>query len=279
MQEHEIKLAFFDIDGTLYRDNVTLRLIQVLREQKKISGPECQALDDAMSEFRRRHIAYDVIENIVAELMEKSFEGLYLDDLLSAGRHAAQISHERPYLFTHTLLRCAREVYPQIKCIAISGSPIAVVEPYALELGFDHVVATLFELDEKNRVTGGWGKSTSPYGNKGAWCHEYAEKYHVEHDQGVIHGALAVGDSIADYSMFRVVEFPIAFNPTHELDLTCRMNAMPVVTERRDVVRIMYSDHFAKPRYTFTEVDIESIVPSALAKAIRARMPNLYLPL
>lgn len=263
-RQSAIEVAFFDIDATLYRDNFSLRLIQVLSERGHLHPDQCANLDIVMARWRAREASYDAVNAEISRITDTAFEGLYLDDLIEAGKIAAAHGISRPYLFTRALLDALKGQKRPPRLVAISGSPIAVVEPYCQSLGFHEVHATLFKLED-GRVTGGFSKATSPYHRKDKTVYKVAKKMGLENDYGCVLKALAVGDAFADSRMLAAVEYPIAFNPTRALYDECRKRGYPAVYERKDNVTVSRVPWPHTTKSLFTEVRLDSIVPKQLA--------------
>lgn len=276
-KDNEIKVAFFDIDGTLYRDNISLRLVEVLRERGHIEAKHCVDFDAVQGARQAREASYEDLMAELSKLTETAFTGLHLDDLITAGAIAAEHGRDRPYVFTRALLESLKTMRRRPHLVAISGSPIAVVEPYCKALGFDEVYATYFKLDD-SRVTGGFSQAESPYHHKDRVCRAVADQLKLTTtSKGTIMGALAVGDALADGRMLEVVEYPVAFNPTAALRIESRSKGFPCVTERKDAITVECVP-WPKAGAAMHEVAIESILPSRLAKWVRERIPQLYQP-
>lgn len=276
----EIRVAFFDMDATLYRYNFSLNVVQILLEKGVVQAEHYHDLEAVISDWQARKATYDDLTVELTRTIRTGFEGVMLDDLIKAGKQAAEEGLNRPYLFTRGLLEVLKSMDPKPYLVAISGSPVAVVKPYCDALGFNEVHATMFELDD-GKITGGFDRATSPYHTKNMTCLEVAHRLGlpIEHEEEIDHvvikGSLAIGDALADHKMFDVVEYPIAFNPTLQLLAVCREHSTPVVTERKDVIGIQLA-RWGKTTEPMIEVMIEEILPPKMAAKMRALLPGLY---
>lgn len=270
----EIRVAFFDMDATLYRYNFSLNVVQILLEKGVVQAEHYHDLEAVISDWQARKATYDDLTVELTRTIRTGLEGVMLDDLLIAGQQAAEVGLNRPYLFTRALLEVLKSMDPKPYLVAISGSPVAVVKPYCDALGFNEVHATMFELDD-GRITGGFDRATSPYHTKNETCLDVALRLDLPIERDLITGALAIGDALADHKMFNVVEYPIAFNPTRQLLAVCREHSTPVVTERKDVIGIQLA-RWGKTTEPMIEVTIEEILPPKMAAKMRALLPGLY---
>lgn len=272
--QQEIEAGFFDVDATLRRDNLTLRVVQYLLAKKKIEPHHCKDLEIIITKWQERLAPYDEVTNELTRAIEHGLEGLHLDDLLEAGQQALAADGDRPYDFTRALLQSLKESKKPTFLAAISGSPMAIVDPYCRSLGFTEVHATLFDLDD-GRVTGGFGKAVSPYHSKDQTCLKIAKKHKLTVEHGTIMGAMAIGDAVADHKMLSVVQYPIAFNPTRGLVELCRRDGIPIVIERKNMISIMVTP-WAKAGSAMQEVQVEDILPKPLAQRMREKLPHLF---
>lgn len=272
--EQEICVGFFDVDATLYRDNLSLRVVQHLLAKEKIEPRHCEELEIMIAKWQERLATYDDVNVELTRTIENGLEGLHLDDLLEAGEQAILHGADRPYDFTRALLDSLKGSKKPLLLAAISGSPMAIVDPYCRSLGFTEVHATLFDLDG-GRVTGGFGKAVSPYHSKDQTCLKIAKKHKLTIEHGTIMGAMAIGDAVADHKMLSVVQYPIAFNPTRGLVELCRRDGIPIVIERKNMISIMVTP-WAKAGSAMQEVQVEDILPKPLARRMRAKLPHLF---
>ena len=270
----EIRVAFFDMDATLYRNNFSLRVVQIMLEKGVIDAEHYHDLAAVLSDWQARNATYDDLTIELTRTIRTGFEGVMLDDLLEAGKQAAEEGLNRPYLFTRALLEVLKSMSPKPYLVAISGSPRAVVQPYCDALGFDDVHATMFEIKD-GKITGGFEKAKSPYHTKHMTCLEVAKRLDLPIKRGLITGAIAIGDALADHNMFDVAEFPLAFNPTAQLLEVCRKQSTPVITERKDAIGV-YQVPWGEVNGAMVEGTIEDILPPKTAKEMRKRLPGLY---
>jgi phosphoserine phosphatase len=114
--------------------------------------------------------------------------------------------------------------------IAISGSPIEVVEEYnRRHLKFDKVFGSVYELDKNDSYT---GKAIfEPTKNKGAAAKQFAAENNLN-----FKGSYGLGDTESDASFLELVENPIVFNPNQNLKEIAEKKKWKIMVEKKDVV-------------------------------------------
>ncbi|HLN19019.1 MAG TPA: haloacid dehalogenase-like hydrolase, partial [Patescibacteria group bacterium] len=113
--------------------------------------------------------------------------------------------------------------------IAVSGSPIEIVEEYNKYLEFDAVFGSIYETDERGIYT---GKALfEPTVHKG-----HVVKQYVAENNLVFDGSYGVGDTESDAKFLDIVENPIAFNPNSNLRSIAAKKGWRIVVEKKDVI-------------------------------------------
>jgi phosphoserine phosphatase len=165
------------------------------------------------------------------------------------------------YLFSRLLLEAAKK--EGYLAVAISGSPKQIVEPFAKDWGFDDCVGTEFRVTEDGHLTGKMDEWIHHYKNKAAVLERFVEKHGCTWE-----GSIAIGDSMDDAGMLKRVDYPIAMNPSNDLRAVCREAGIPMALEQGDSVILLRP---ANKEGLFQEVDIASILPSAIAALVHER--------
>lgn len=114
--------------------------------------------------------------------------------------------------------------------IAISGSPLEVVEEYnQRHLHFEKVFGSVYETDKTGVYTG--EAVFEPTKNKGEVVRQYVAENHL-----VLDGSYGVGDTESDISFLEIVEHPIAFNPNQNLKNAAVEKGWEIIVEKKDVI-------------------------------------------
>lgn len=226
--------AFFDIDGTLYREGLISELFKKLVKAEIIDNerwynevrPEYQKYD-------KRQGNYDNYLLKMAEIYTQEIKGLHRSQVEFIARLVIEQKGDRVYRFTRDQIKWHRE--NGHKLITISGSPVELVRAMAQKHGFDDFRAASYEIDEHGQYSGSvtpmWDSESKRKAIK-----EFVENYDID-----LSKSYSYGDTTGDYAMFEAVGNPICVNPTRELlykvlenpELKSRIR---VIVERKDMI-------------------------------------------
>jgi len=221
------KLAIFDIDGTIFRKNLSFELINELSWLKVFKKSVRKDLVKHYSDWLDHKGTYEDYRKALVELYDTNVRGCRKEDILKASQIVVPFYKNRIYIFAENLIKKLRE--ENYKIIAISGSPIEVVEEYNKYLKFDEVYGSVYEIDEKGEYT---GKAIfEPPKDKGQVVRQYLAENNL-----TLEGSYGVGDTESDASFLEIVENPIAFNPNDNLKKIAEENGWRIVVEKKDVV-------------------------------------------
>lgn len=225
--------AFFDVDGTLYRDSL-------------------------MSEMFKKLIKYDILSSQYwhTEVKPKFFKydnriGTYDDYIIEIGEiYKSTIKKISPYIisfiakqiidekggrvYTYTRDRIMWHKKNDHKIITISGGPQELVTEISKRYSIDDSVGTVYFHDE-NQYTGDFVPMWDSKAKQKA-LNGFVEKYDID-----LNASYAYGDTAGDFSMLQAVGNPTCINATKELlnlasktqDLREKIN---IIVERKDVV-------------------------------------------
>jgi len=223
--------AAFDIDGTLYRGNLTWDFFSQLISESIISG-------DLLKSLESFHIAHDsrTHDNAYSEydvkLISIFCEGLaQISDLTrywEIGKTVGQKSSKRLYRFTREKLAEFKEQGYYL--IGITNSIGAVAKPFAKELGFDFVISNDEILSSDSNKIESWSIYSRNM-TKGELLAKLIKDLKLK-----MEGSYAIGDTMADSSMLEIVPYPIAFNPEKRLQELAIQKNWHLVVERKNVV-------------------------------------------
>lgn len=234
------KIAVFDIDGTIFRKNLHFELINELAWMKIFPIEARHALTEIYTNWLEHEGTYEDYRKAIVSLYAKHIKGCSREDVLKASRIVVPFHAKRTYIFAEKLIKKFRDENYHI--IAVSGSPIEIVEEYnSNHLKFDHVFGSVYEVDGENRYTG--VAEFEPSKNKG----HVLEQYMYEHKLDFA-GSYGVGDTESDVSFLELVENPIAFNPNQNLKSVAQKEKWMVVVEKKDVIYEIAENCFREPK-------------------------------
>ena len=132
---------------------------------------------------------------------------------------------ENIYVYTRNLIQKLKN--DGYFLIAISGSQIELVEPFAAKYGFDAWVGQQWERGDEYFT----GNITKTHTGKDKIIRRLMKQHGL-----TLEGSYAVGDSNGDVGMLELVDHPIAINPTHELYEKAVEKGWPIVIERKHMM-------------------------------------------
>lgn len=223
------KVAFFDIDGTVFRSSLLIELVNALIREEVFPSDAVEEFRDAFELWRNREGSYeDYIKSVITVYL-KYIRGVHYGEFADIGRQVVAVQKGRVYRYTRDLIKKlkAEDYY----LIAISQSPKTVLDEFCTQYGFDKVYGRIYEIGPQDRFTGVISNE-----------HIIANKANVvkrvfdNNPDLTIEDSLAVGDSDGDISLLESVKNPICFNPNQILFNHAKRNGWEVVVERKDVV-------------------------------------------
>lgn len=221
------KIAAFDIDGTLFRSGLHREVCYELTRMGKVPQSVTNEMTAKHREWRHRlhGNAFEEFERTVVEIFDALTTQIKVADYDEAVQHVLEKKAENVYVYTRDLIR-------QLKnegyfLVAISGSQIELVEPFAQKYGFDAWVGQEWERGGEFFT----GNITKTHTGKD----KIIKKLLTEYDL-TLKGSVAVGDSNGDSGMLALVDHPIAFNPTAELYDKAVQNGWDIVVERKNMI-------------------------------------------
>lgn len=233
MEEKRIA-AFFDIDGTIYREGLITELFKKFITHEIIS--ENKWLDDvrpAYMKWDRRQGEYDDYLLKMTEIFKETTIGISKEHVEHIARKVVEQKGDRVYIYTRDRIKYHQSQGHLV--IAISGSPYELVNEMAKKYNFDDWRGTIYETDEKGIYTGGivpmWDARSKEKAIK-----ELTEKYNID-----LEHSFSYGDTTGDLTMFKYTGNPTAINPTRELlskitENQELLNKMKIIVERKDVI-------------------------------------------
>ncbi len=226
--------AFFDIDGTIYRDGLIIEVFKKMVTHEIIS--ESRWTDEVKPAFMawvNRQGDYEIYLDKVVNEFKEATKGLSSEHINFIAKKVIEQKGDRVYQFTRNAIQRHRRSGHKI--IAISGSPDCLVDLMAAKYKFDDWRGTIYHTDENGyyngKITPMWDSKSKQKALK-----SLAEEYDLD-----LAECYSYGDTNGDFTMFKLTGHPTAVNPTKEL-LTNILNdneiknKINIVVERKDVV-------------------------------------------
>lgn len=222
------KVAFFDIDGTVFRSSLFIELVEACI-LKGVFPKE------ARKQYAREHTAWlnregtyeAYIDAVVASFMEH-IRGVYYGDFADIGRMVVAEQGKRTYRYTRDCIRDLRKKGYYI--VAISQSPKTILDEFCAEYGFDKVYGRIYEIGPRDLFTGVVNEA-SLISDKAKVIDRVLEKEGL-----TLEDSVGVGDTEGDIPLLESVATPICFNPNQKLYDHALKRGWQVVVERKDVI-------------------------------------------
>ena len=234
-----MKAAFFDIDGTIYRNSLLTEHFKKLIKYELLDIREYELkVKDAFKKWDERVGDYDrYLEEITTTYVE-AIKGLSLqyNDFISD--QVLELKGNRVYKFTRDMIKWHKS--QGHKVIFISGSPDFLVSRMAEKWGADDFCGSVYHFEDgklSGEISPMWDSK-----NKMIAINNFCEKYDINLSE-----SYAYGDTNGDYSMLSLVGHPRAINPSRELLEKIKTdsklkNTAEIYVERKDVVYKVSSD-------------------------------------
>lgn len=225
--------AFFDIDGTLYRDSLMIEHFKKLIKYEIID--ERLWLDngkDVFNDWDKRQGNYDDYMNQVSVLYVNSIKGLDKSFAEFAADQVIKLKADRVYKYTRSRIKWHLDKGHLV--IFISGSPDFLVERMANKYNVTDFKGSEYKL-KGNKFTGEiipmWDAKS-----KNKTIDFFVEKYNID-----LSKSYAYGDTNGDFSMFQRVKYPTAINPSKEFLINIKededvFKKTNIIIERKDLI-------------------------------------------
>lgn len=202
--------AFFDIDGTLYREGLITEVFKKFITHELVDASKWHdEVKPSFMKYDRRQGEYDDYLNKMVDIYKQTLIGLSNVHILHIADTVIQQKGERVYTFTRDQILNHKKNGNMV--IAISGSPLELVEAMAKKYQFDDCRGTIYVTDKEGKYTGEVIPMWDHKSKKKALL-ELAEQYDID-----LENSYAYGDTTGDFTMFELVGHPYAINPTKEL--------------------------------------------------------------
>ncbi len=232
--------AFFDIDGTLYRDSLMVEHFKKLMKYEVIDATLWHRnAKQTYQNWDKRQGNYDDYLLEIAHIYIESMKGLNSQQMEFTTNQVIHQKGDRVYRYTRA--RIAWHKCHNHKILFISGSPSYLVSKMAKKYEVEDYRGTEYLTDENGNYTGEiiqmWDSE-----NKQQAISEFVNRYNID-----LENSYSYGDTNGDLSMLAMVGHPIAINPTKELlqniqlDAALRKKAL-IVVERKDVIYKLNAD-------------------------------------
>lgn len=226
--------AFFDIDGTLYREGLITEVFKKLVKYEIIPGEKWYVeVKPDYIKWDKRQGNYDDYLLKMADIYLEAVKGLHKSQIEFIAKKVIEQKGDRVYTYTRDRIKWHKS--QGHKVITISGSPTELVKEMASKHGFDDYMGSEYAKDESDIYTGEvipmWDGNS-----KRVAIFKMAKKYNID-----LNSSYAYGDTTGDLTMFENVKHPVCVNPTKELvskvmEHSELKDRIDIMVERKDVI-------------------------------------------
>lgn len=222
------KVAFFDIDGTVFRSSLLVELVETLIEHDIFPAAARDAYVAEYVAWRDREGSYDDYIGAVVKSFLTHIRGVHYGSFADVGRLVVAEQSKHVYRYTRDLIK--RLIDDGYYVVAISQSPKTILDEFCKNYGFHKVYGRMYEIGPQDRFTGVVA-DVHLIENKANIVARVVEKEGV-----TLSGSIAVGDTEGDITLLEAVEQPICFNPNKKLFDHAGKRDWKIVVERKDVI-------------------------------------------
>ncbi len=225
--------AFFDIDGTIYREGLITEVFKKIIKYELVDEEKWyNEVRPAYLLWDKRQGDYDTYLLKMVDIYVEAIKGISKEQIEHVAKKVIEQKGDRVYTFSRERIKWHQDQGHIV--IAISGSPYELVKEMSQKYNMDDFKGTIYKSDENNNYTGDvipmWDSES-----KQKALLEMKEKYDID-----LSASYAYGDTAGDYTMFKLVGIPYAINPTKELlnkitndkEINDKIN---IIVERKDV--------------------------------------------
>lgn len=204
------KAAFFDIDGTLFRNSLLIEHFLLLVSSGTIPHDAWEnEIGPLYNKYQNRLGAYEDYLDKASLVYQQKLIGIDQETVDNFSKIVVEENKNKVYNVTKKAVEFHKK--NDYKIFFISGSPEFIVGSYARLYGADESIATKYEFDSEGKFT---GTVTPMWDNRSklSAVMDLTKRYNIDLD-----ASYAYGDTNGDFSMFQLVGNPQAINPSFEL--------------------------------------------------------------
>lgn len=222
-------VAFFDIDGTIFRSSLLIELVDQLVKEKVFLKEVVDMYEPSHRAWQNREGSYeDYIDDVVRAFVAH-IKGVHYGVFADVARRVVAVQSKRVYRYTRDLTQELKKEGYEI--IAISQSPKTVLDEFCEQYGFDKVYGRVYEIGPQDCFTGTVVDEHLIKNKSNIVKRVFNHNPNLTQERSV-----AVGDTEGDIPLLESVERPICFNPNQALYTHAKRNNWEVIVERKDVI-------------------------------------------
>ena len=221
------RAVFFDIDGTLINGQIIFEFPRFLEKKGLFGNKYLFRILETIVEYEVNFISYRDAGRKILDIYAKALCGLEKAIIEKEARIFMKEHIRKKYDYTDSLVKLLKK---DMVLVALSASPVEVVEAVRKYIPFDYVFGT--ELETKDGVyTGNIWENLLDVGSKRRMQALISKRLDID-----LKKSFAFGDSDADAEYLGTVGCPVVLNPNHYLKVFAGKNKWPVFSKNDDIV-------------------------------------------
>ncbi len=222
-------VAFFDIDGTLFRSSLLIELVTKLLAEGVFPAGASEQYEAQLKAWRTREGTYEQYIAAVVDTFLSNIQGVHYGTFADIGRRVVAVQSKFVYRYTRDLIHHLKQ--DGYYLVAISQSPKTILDEFCTQYGFDKVYGRIYEIGPQDRFTGEVAEE-HVIQNKAT----IAKRVFDRNPNLTTEFSLAVGDTEGDIPLLESVDEAVCFNPNQALYTHAKRVGWEVVVERKDVI-------------------------------------------
>lgn len=222
-------VAFFDIDGTVFRSSLLIELVERLIAEGVFPTIAKERYVDEYRVWLDREGSYEDYINAVVATFQEHIKGVHYGDFADLGRQVVVSQSKHVYRYPRDLIKELKQHGYYL--VAISQSPKTILDEFCEQYGFDKVYGRVYEIGPQDRFTGVTSDEHLIQNKANIVKRIFDRNPDLSKEESI-----AVGDTDGDITLLESVAKPICFNPNQKLYTHAKRVAWPVVVERKDVI-------------------------------------------
>lgn len=233
--------AFFDIDGTIYREGLISEMFKKMIKYELIDNSKWyNDVEPAFIKWDKRVGDYDDYLQKMVDIYTETIQNTNSFHIAYIARKVIEQKGDRVYTFSREKIKWHKAQGHMV--IAISGSPIELVHEMSKKYDMDDYRGTVYQVGKDGTYNGDIVPMWDAESKRRAVM-EMAEKYSID-----LSASYAYGDTNGDFSMLKLVGNPFAMNPTRELLTRIQKDGplsrkISIIVERKDVTYRLDINH------------------------------------
>ena len=230
-----VRLAIFDIDGTIFRSSLIIELFNELVRRGVFPERARREVErDYVNWLNRKGHYNDYIMRVV-RVFYREIAGCSVRRVAPAVRAVVAWQKDRVHRYPRFLITDLKRRGYFI--LVISNSPEPMVRQFARAMGFHDAIGYALETDHGiytgRSILGGRTVPGASWMDKVTELRRYIELNAMDVD---LHNSVMIGDSEGDLPLLSFIGHPIAFNPSLPLARIARRRGWRIIVERKDAI-------------------------------------------